>query len=136
MNSASCFSITSDSTVLSFSRINKQGCVCVCLFVELFVSDLSFSAKLFHVHYTYNAQMRTHTHSLFLSYTGARARKHTHTHRDISHSPKAKSSRSAHKRKHSDRTLIFPMFCYKSLTPLAFHITARLCCCPRASSLH
>lgn len=34
--------------------------------------------------------------------------------------PTATCSRSAHKRKHKDRTVIFPIFCNKSQTPFAF----------------
>lgn len=34
--------------------------------------------------------------------------------------PTAKSSRSAHKSKHKEKTVIFPLFCNKSQTPSAF----------------
>ena len=34
--------------------------------------------------------------------------------------PTAKSSRSAHKSKHNEKTVIFPLFCNKSQTPSAF----------------
>lgn len=37
------------------------------------------------------------------------------------HLPKAKSSRSAHRRKHRGKELIFPMFCGKSQTPFGVH---------------
>ncbi|KAL7843412.1 hypothetical protein AOLI_G00249240 [Acnodon oligacanthus] len=38
------------------------------------------------------------------------------------HLPKAKSSRSAHRSKHKDKAVIFPMFCSKSQTPFGVYM--------------
>lgn len=58
-------------------------------------------------------------------YEGSPLRENGATGSDL---PKAKSSRSAHRSKHNEKTVIFPLFCNKSQTPSAFTCSPALCC--------